>query len=144
MTLARDVGRALLGLACVSVATTGASDVPDSIVGTWDLAPTAPLGAPSSSVAVAKPTLTLTITADTYTWDPGCAPATTFNYQIVGGNAGLVVVDLVDASGKHVTRNIRLVEKGLAFDVPATECRSPSAAACTTPRVLYFNRAASE
>jgi hypothetical protein len=144
MTLGEGVGRAVLALACVSVATNGAADVPDSIVGTWDLAPIAPVGAPSSSVAVVKPTLSLTITAETYTWDPGCAPATTFSYEVVGGNARLVVVDLVDAGGKHITRNIRLVEEGLAFDLPATECRSPGAAACATPRVLYFNRAASE
>jgi len=117
----------------------------------------APMPPPTPS---ADPTITVTITDETMTWETPNQPTKTFSYKVTGGNAALVHLELIDEEGKQTAGSVRLIEGGLAMDLPGGECPPPKPAGddpftsgdlaettaaepprCQALKVLYFKPA---
>jgi len=133
----------LLLLVLTSVPASG--EIPDSIVGTWNLDMLRTMNEHLDRMAQARPDVisseiaqaqksamskqtaqistqvVITITKDSITTTNANAEPITTPYTVIGGNSRLVVVESKDPEGYESVVNIRLVEDGIA--VETTNCR---------------------
>ncbi len=96
-----------------------------------------------------NPQVQLTFTEDTMTSKVGGIGVTIGSYKLIGGNAGLMVIQSTDVKGQEFVNNIWLVEGGIAIETTDCETYHEQCGATYSPlhgdpskkpRRLYFTR----